>query len=44
MLESIKKWDEKETNEGLSDDDRVRRMAAKDDYRRAVEMKEIMWK
>lgn len=38
------KWDEKENLEGLSDEKRVLRVEAKDEYGRAAKMEEIMWK
>lgn len=41
-MESIKKLDEKETLGGLSEEERIIRLVAKDEYRRMIEMKEIM--
>lgn len=38
------KLDEKEVADGLSDEKRILRMDAKDEFGRAIEMEGIMWK
>lgn len=43
-LKNIKKWDVKEAQQGLSEEERILRITAKDDYGRVVEMEGIMSK
>lgn len=41
-MESIKKWNEKEALDGLSEDKKILKIKGKDEYGRVVEMKYIM--